>query len=533
MAHKFDLEENMVLQVLGGSGDLVIHGSEQPGIKLQAEEDHFSLQEEEGHMVLRLQGDAQLHLPQSTILSVRELDGDLHVRGLSGRLETIQADGDVLLEQVGPVYLSNVDGDVVVTRAGPVRAEGYLDDDVVLRQVQQVELEEVGGDLVVRGAASLSADRAGDDVKAEEIAGPLRLQEVRGDVVLRDVAGAVEIGRVRGDLTGRNLHGDVLITRVDGDIMLNTAFYEGRVYRLAGRRKIVARLSEESPARFIIQAPHWEYPPENLQVESEQEGRIVLCLGENGPDVHLAASGEVVLSLGAEAWERTVEDLGQRMEQWGAEFGQRMERWGEQMRRQMEQVDWEQVGQEIEKATARVSRLVETRLGEIDVDRLAERANTAAEQVEVKVGEVDWERISEQVDRAVQEGMRQAHIGLEKLQERLRKREERGERLQEKAAERAERAQERVERLREKATERAQERAGGHVRPQPPAAPPTPPAPPAAAPAPPAAAPVEQPAVTQPLGEDLSEEQMAVLRLVEEGRLTAEEAGALLDALEE
>jgi hypothetical protein len=479
--HRIELKEGVSLVVISGEGSLTIRGHEEPILLIEVpEETDPAIEQGGGRVILRLEQDAHLWIWREMPLIVRELAGDLTVRELEAALEISEVKGDVNLRQVGDSRLGQVEGDVIVTEGGAVQAEGFLKDDVVLRGVGAVELDEVGADLVVRGAASLGVNHVRDDLVAHSIGGAVRLTEARGDVSLRGVDGAVEIARVQGDFSGRALHGDVRVTRVDGDTLLHVAFQEGRQYRLAGEREIAVRFPEETGARFVIEASSWVHPPvEGYQVESEEEGRAVIVVGKGGPDVYLTTDGEVVLGRRTVHWEQNLHEVGQRMEAWADEFGNRMQRWGDEVRRR---VDWERIGQEVEQAVSNVGRLVETRLQEIE-DRWDVRGPVDAEETEEEVRRsVDWERIGRKVEDAARRSVSKVRTNLQRLQERLRQK-----------AERVEVEGERATRVDIEIT--------------------------------------EEPLPAQTT-DSLDEERLAVLRMVEEGRLTSKEASALLEALE-
>lgn len=465
-----------------GEGDLHILGSEERLLRLEtAREEDVEVRQEAGRVFLRLHDDASLLLWQEAPLILRHRRGDIRGRGLKGPLEVDKVEGDLSLSEVGGVHLGLVEGDVSIHQAGDIHGRGALNGDLSLRRVGAVELAEVEGDVALHEAASLSLERAGDDLSAGEVAGDVRLKEVHGDVLLRDIGGAAEVGRAEGDLTARNVRGDLLVGRVDGDIVLDTALREGCTYRLVGRGDIVVRCPEGTAARFLIQASSWIVPPSEVyRVERREEGWVAVQLGQGGPDVHLVADGEVVLGPTGD-WERSVHDFSRRMEEWGRRFGRQMEEWGEELRERLQRADWERLGREIEEATARVARLVETRLQELDLDELSRRAEEATVQAEERVRQVDWERIAQKIEQATRQGMERVQAGLQRLQERLRRQAET------------------------------------------PPSPPPPPQPPETPPPPPAKEAPPPP---------LDEERMAILRLVEEGRLTADEAAALLDALE-
>lgn len=473
---QIELGESVSVEI-EGEGDLHILGNDERLLRLETErEEDVEVRQEAGRVLLHLHDDARLLLWQEAPLVLHRLQGDVRGRNLKAPLEADDVEGDLSLSDVGEVHLGLVEGDVSISQAGAVHGRSTLSGDLSLRRAGTVDLAEVEGDVALHDAASLSLERAGDDLSAGGVAGDVRLKEVEGDVTLRDIGGAVELGRVEGDLTVHNVRGDLLVGRVDGDIVLDTPLREGCTYRLVSRGDIVVRCPEGTAARFLIQAPSWVVPPSEVyRVERQEGGRVAVQLGQGGPDVHLSADGEVVLGPAGD-WERSVHDFSRRMEEWGRRFGRQMEEWGEELQERLQRADWERLGREIEEATARVARLVETRLRELDLDELSRRAEETAAQAEERVPQVDWERIAQKIEQATRQGMERVQAGLQRLQERLRRRAET-------------------------------------------AAPPPPPPPPPS--------PAKE-AASAPL----DEERMAVLRLVEEGRLTADEAAALLDALE-
>lgn len=472
---QIELGESVSVEI-EGEGDLHILGGDERLLRLETErEEDVEVRQEAGRVFLHLHDDAHLLLWQEAPLTLHRLRGDVRGRNLKVLLEADDIEGDLSLSDVGEVRLGLVEGDVSISQAGDVRGRSVLSGDLNLRRAGTVELAEVEGDVALHDVASLSLERAGDDLSASGVAGDVRLKEVRGDVALRDIGGAVELGRVEGDLTVHNVRGDLLAGRVDGDIVLDTSLREGCTYRLVSRGDIVVRCPEGTAARFLIQASSWVVPPSEVyRVERQEGGRVAVQLGQGGPDVYLSADSEVVLGPAGD-WERSVHDFSRRMEEWGRRFGRQMEEWGEELRERLQRADWERLGREIEEATARVARLVETRLQELDLDELSRRAEEAAAQAEERVRQVDWERIAQKIEQATRQGMERVQAGLQRLQERLRRRAETA---------------------------------------TPPPPPPPPPPAKEVAPAP------------------LDEERMAILRLVEEGRLTADEAAALLDALE-
>ena len=484
---RIELQAGTVVEITGHE-DLAISGVDEAVLVIQADGEEadgaFNVAQEAARVTVELYVDAHLEVWKACPVVLRESSGDLSLRGVAGAIEIVRAHGDVALTGVGEVQAGSMDGDLTINRGGAVRSTGSLNDDVSLRNVGTVELTTVCGDLHVHRAASLGLERVEDDLVASNVAGDVRLRVVQGDASLRNIDGAVEIGRVEGDLHVHDARGDLAVTRVQGDVHLDVAFQPDRHYTIASQGDITVRAREGLGARFHIQSPDWQAPAGGpFQVESQEGSRAVVRLGDGAAEVHLTADGDVILGSVVGDWDETFNDFGRRMEEWGNQFGRQMETWGEQLRQQMAQADWEKVGREVEEAAARVAHVVESRMQEIDVEEMRRRAAQTASAVEEKIRRVDWERIGRKVDEATRLGVERMQAGLERLQRRM-------------------------------------EHEGLRV----PPVPPVPPMPGAVESPPPAA-----PGAPEPVTD---EERMAVLRLVEEGRLSAEEAAALLEALD-
>ncbi len=105
-------------------------------------------------------------------------------------------------------------------------------DDCFLRLPKNavVIIEAVGGDMTVRNLdQTLSVRNVGGDLQALDLAG-LEVQKVGGDASLYDIAGAVAVRKVGGDLTAYRLGaslraesgGDAELVRLPGDVQLRS-----------------------------------------------------------------------------------------------------------------------------------------------------------------------------------------------------------------------------------------------------------------------------------------------------------------------
>jgi hypothetical protein len=349
-----------------------------------------------------------------------------------------------------------------------------------------VEIRNVGGDLVLRRTAAVVVGRVGGDVSAKKIDGPLRIEMASGDVSARSVAGEFHAEKVGADLYLRDVEAGAH-ANVGSDAILNIDFAPNRAYYFKAGGDIVCHLSPNASAKLMVGAGgDIAVDVTGAQIEGNS-ARKVVTLGRGEAEVTLQAGNDVSLT-GLSADPDAMGDFG---EHFGEEFGVMAEEFAARIESQIES--------QIEAQMADFEKQLSERMAGLDInlgglgmnaEEIAARARRAAE-------------------RATEAARRKAEAA------------------QRRAERQAETAQRRAERAAERAARHAQH--GAHKwrgfafhfdapRPPTPPAPPRPPTPPRA-PAPP----------VEPVSND---ERMAILRMVEQKKITVEEAEKLLAALE-
>ncbi len=162
---------------------------------------------------LLIQGWSQLEV----MLAADDAVADDHT-GDGGALE-IQCGGDCRLQLPfgASVHALMVSGD---TRVSQVNGAVQLDDikgDLQLKMVGRTTLGEVKGDVAIYHAdGDMSAKRIRGDAKAHIVSGAVRFENVAGDLRLQHTDEAW-VGNVGGDLLARDIHGDFYVENVGGD----------------------------------------------------------------------------------------------------------------------------------------------------------------------------------------------------------------------------------------------------------------------------------------------------------------------------
>lgn len=355
-----------------------------------------------------------------------------------------------------------------------------------------LKLKGVGGDLVidtVNGNAtlaeigSLTLQRVYGNLRAEQVAENVAVTSVAGNARLKDVSGEASLGNIGGNLKAEGVSQGLTAENVGGDVRLSPPFTAGMEYIVRAGSDVVVRLPEEPNVRFELQAGggvRTNVP----DLEMNQENGVKTgALGEGAALVKAQAGGRVVIKAAGEE------------DEYGGDFN----------------FDFD-IDLSFLDALNDLGPMIEARVSQ------AMAGLEAGLQEGLRY--IDGDRIRVHIEHAAEKAQQAAERIAEKAQQAAEREAERARRNAEREAERA--------RMRAEHAERRWQRASGYPTPPEPPVPPTPPH----APAPPHA-PTPSEAYTPPMpsADELREERLQVLRMVQEGQLTPEEAAKLIAAL--
>ena len=382
-------------------------------------------------------------------------------------------DGDIQRE--GETLRMRSGGDCRITcpPASTVTLRGVGGDLSVSDLGGTLAVESVGGDVSLRGAGMVTIRSAASDVSARDVAGDLRIENVESDLEARRVDGRLIVKSVGGDLSARTL-GGFEIDDVGGDASIETDMQAGRTYRAHAGGDLTLRLPPHVSAQFQLSAGgEIEKRVEFTEWQGNAHAGQGL-MGSGEARVELSAGGDLMLlPLRSD----TDFDFNINFDAIGSEIAAKMGQFEHELEAKMEKLS-----EQISRMAEMGAHELESRLRRANIEQAGRHAERAAE------------RIREQAERARQHA--------------------------ERAAERARRQAERTRRR----AERHGKRHGFqfHVDLTPPGAPsragraaPPPPPPPRAA----------QPAATE-------EERLMILHMLEQRKISADEADRLLNALE-
>lgn len=391
------------------------------------------------------------------------------------------------------ILIDDCDGDLII--------RGWAEAALEVKGDYLIEASDKGYRLVGKGAlrlyvpgeASVIVDRVGGDLAIRHLMGSSALHYVQGDAALSQT-GDVELGIVHGDLSGRHLMGTLSVTEVNGDVSLR-GIRSGAFTAVHG--DLSARMVD---GNLVIDSIH-----------GDADLRLIngdVTIGQGFRDVNLAAvsgivdiadvTGDIRLRGGLEDGEHSLAARGDIVVRWPAALPLNLAATGSQIDNRLA---LDEATEEKGNLTGRIGQ-GHTNLTLTANGRVILRPADSASQSWASYGgdmefDVDVEmagiaaRIEAEVNNHLARVTRdmETHFGADF-----------GQRVAEKMTRKAEKAADQVRR-------RMDTRGRGSWSEF------TPPASPAAKPA-------------------STAEQLRILKMVESGKITPEEAGMLLEALE-
>ena len=406
---------------------------------------------------------------------------------LSARVSCeIQAPGSL------PVVVRQAMGNFKVDGLADLNAE-QVRGNLKLGGVDKAVLAEVYGNLradsvtslrvvgTIYGDARLDAVQTADlqNVRGNmhvKASGRVRASRIGGNLLAKALEAALDIDRVGGNALLRSIAGPVTLDQVAGNLVAKDLGGGAQVPRVGGNLALNGDLSQGYSYHF------------------QADGNATLRLPE-GTNAHVTVTGrgKVMTSLALQDEERDGATLSGILGEGGAELA--VVAGGNVI-----------LGGDPESVAAglgeEISRQVEESLRAVDFEaisrQVADEMEAATSRLKVKLESVDWERMGLQAQRAIERAMDHLQRDMDRAVESAARHEARLER-------KMDREQRRMER---------RERQGKHA--------------PGAASWPEEAG--DAPASEE--GSDLEEQRLTILKMVEQGQITPEEAEMLLDALE-
>ncbi len=410
--------------------------------------------------------------PQITL----NISGDLRLKGQDEFEVMAKSDNpeDLKLESRNDHVIIRSSGNctVRVPREAVILIEAVNGNATIKGLEGELKIDTVNGDLELRSVGRIKVDLVNGSLIAKNVDGDLNIDQVNGDASARGVQGDFMVaGTISGNLNLSDVGGSASAS-ADGNISLRLDPAPGHDYIFTCQGNLFCRLSEEASAEISVpKAAQVMVDLPGIHASAPVQTPYALTLGDGDAKISLSADGNVILDTHAPDW---------GMEDFDIDMGSEVEGMADAVSQQITQ----QVDAQI--------RMIEDQLN-MQLSSLTMRLNTA------KLTGDQARRIEERAREASQRA-------TERAQERVRRAQER---MEQKLAA-AQRKMEQRSQARDRASRHMRHPIGMGILNFP------------GAPKPPA-----------PTGEPVSEEErLVILRMLEQKKITMEQAEELLSALE-
>jgi hypothetical protein len=403
-----------------------------------------------------------------------EISGNLRLKGQDSLEVTAKADNpeDVTLESKDDQLIIRSAGDCIVRvpRLALVQVKSAHGDGTIKALEGPLIIEKVDGDLELRNIGDIKITRVNGDLSAKNVDGNFAIDTVAGDLSARRVQGEFTVsGRINGNLNLSDVSAGAKAT-VDGNINLRLDPAPGHQYEFTAHGNIFCRISGDASVEISVpRASQVRADLPGIHASAPVQTPYALTLGEGDAKMTLSADGNVILDTHAPDWD--LEDFDIDI---GAEASEAADAISEQISQQVDaqmRMMEDQLSAQLSNLTMRLSA---AKLSDEQRQQIEERAREAGERAA--------RRAQERMHRA-QEKMEQKIAAMQRKKVEMKNRE------------------------RDRATRHGTRNWGFNM--------PTPPVPPGSAP--------------EPVSED---ERLMILRMLQDKKITMEEAEQLLSALE-
>jgi len=408
---------------------------------------------------------------QAPEVIVEEVQGSLQVRGWENSSVEVKANVENLdLEEKDDVVRIRCQGNcsIRLPHDTSLQVEKVHGEASFKLLEDTLAIQQVNGPLNLRNVADTRVEKVSGNLIAKHVVGDLSVENVAGNVKIRDIEGHCLLEEVSGNLDLREVDGGVS-AQVSGNARLRLNLIAGEQYQVSAKGNLHCRIPEDAGVHIKLNSAS-QVIKINLpnQTKNYQGEEYELMLGDGSIPMQISADGMIFLSGGEESDRQTTDED-------EIEFGEAFQEMAGALNQQFTQ----QVQAEINAMTRKLNQ---------ELSALVSGAETAGLS-------------EEQTDEIVRSAKEAGERAATRAQERMRRAQEKLQRKLESNRRRSE--------LRAKAAEkRAQARGQG-------------------------ASNFEWPWSQTEQQESVSEEErLMILRMLEQKKISLEEAEELLDALE-
>jgi hypothetical protein len=345
-------------------GNLQVEGWEDPQVKVDANPNELTLQEQDDVVRLTCEGNCSARVPAGCTLEVQKVHGGARFKGLKDQLTIDQVQGALSLRSVSDVQVERVDG----------------------------------------------------ELQAKRISGDLLVKKTSGNATVRDVQGACTLEQVDGNLELRDVEGNVKVSAA-GNAQVRLSMLSGNDYQIQAEGNIHCRIPEDASITI-----NFSSNGETIQVNLPNQSRMVkdrsysVTLGNGDATMNITAEGAIFLKT--QAYEPGEADFEADM---GEGFGGVYDEFSQQIAQQVEaqiEAQMEALTRQLNEQMANLSASVgKAGLSEQETEQIIQRARISSERATAQAQE-KMRRAQEKLERKLEAARRRNEMKTQAAERR-------------------------------------------------------------------------------------------------------------------
>lgn len=238
---------------------------------------------------------------------IQNMDGDLTIKGWDKPelLTKCSSDEQLTLEQQDDtITISSHTDCVIYLPHGSSISIQTLNGDGHFKSLEgSLEIQTANGNLVLRDVGNTTIDTASGELSAKRVRGSLDIKLVNANVVAKEIGGDFSAGSIAGQLYANKITGDVKAIS-GGNITVDIAPVSWHTYHVQAGGRLRCRIPPDTNATFKITSggtPIRVNLPDRKERINENEHELVI--GDGEAQVALLAGGSVSLVSHASDWD--------------------------------------------------------------------------------------------------------------------------------------------------------------------------------------------------------------------------------------
>lgn len=363
-------------------------------------------------------GQTSLPTGPAPVIFIDSVQGKLQVKGWERSeilLKAGSADDPVLEQQDNEFHIRSTGNCIVrVPRDARINA-GQISGNASFKMLEDgLQIGLVSGSLVLRDIASAQITRVHGELLARQVEEDLRVEEVFGSATARDVQGACVFQHVGGNLVLRDTEGDVDATAL-GNAHIQLSMLQGEQYTISASGNLECRITEDASAQVELASG-----ARNIRVRTSEGSKTYndrstsLTLGDGEASMKLSAGGSLSFACEESAW-TDMSDLQGEIDEAFSVFSEEFtEQFSEQIEAQIES-QMEMLSEQMENIADMAGK---AGLSPSEAERIRERARAVSERASAQAQE-KLRRAQEKMERKMAAAQRKAELRAQAAQRRV------------------------------------------------------------------------------------------------------------------